>query len=933
MLGRFWKFLSSKGSYFGYLGLTLLIVIGLMTVVRNITYMEPTDGAEWGMKDGKLTVVATDLNADPSLHVGDVLVSIDSNPIDTLEAYNKYLFENAPIGSRLDYSVLRGGEPYDPYVDIFGKKQHITDYYLLAFSGFVYLTFLFLVLGQNVTFSSKRLLSAFSLCVYLVFVFHYTEKMVLLDWISFVLDQIGAILLPSTLAGVALNQTFSRSKWLKFIQAIHWTPTLILLALTLSEIGLAPSLVSGLDIIKLQNIRDFWSGSLIIASVLVLALIAEIRSKERNFTLYWAAAWLPFALKLLKLDYPYASTIAGLAPIILPIALLMEWRGRDEFHLGHIGKKVLVYIFTTFVLMLGFFLFIGLFQWLLGSEMGEEGQTIFMGLGIMFASMSFGAISDYAAEALDRLIYGKRFESIRILSDFSGINRADTNLDDFLHIIRSRIKNAFQVEKGLAYRVFDNDRCFKTISAIHPESKFIFEELPPLLLRGEILKGHQVKAAGIDTDESPFRPNDLICPIRVTHKLAALIVLTPEGNQLKLSPEEMRLLKSLLHQCDVLMENMELYHSVHQKVEDINQLKEYNDNIIESSRVGILTTDDLGRAVSANSALAGLSGMEKQAIIGRTFDQVFKSKKVKVQRRVKSGFTMEGLFQNAAGDMLMLELEKTPLRTKDNVVYGALYLIEDIKERKRMDEKLMQQEKLASIGLLAAGVAHEINTPLTGITSYSQMLGKDPSLDEDQKELLELIQHQSQRAANIVAELLHFSRKESLPKGPVDLMDILDQTLRFLSHQIQKRKVRITLVSPDTQAIIDGYANQVQQVFLNLVVNAMDAMPDGGDLEIGARCSSTRVEMWFQDNGIGMDKETQSRIFDPFFTTKEVGKGTGLGMAVVFKILQDHEAGIEVESAPNEGCRFTLQFFRMGEKPTASWQSTALGDTGKTMIP
>ena len=932
MIGRFWKFLISKGSYFGYLGLALLVVIGLMTLVRTIAYLEPTDGAEWALEDDLITVTSIDLSADPSLHVGDVLVSIDSNPINSLEDYDKHLFES-PIGSRRNYVVLRSGESYEPFVTIYGRKTPVEGYYLLAFTGFVYLIFLLLVLGQNVTFSSKRLLAVFSLCVYLVFVLQHTDRFVLLDWFNFVLDHMAAVLLPSALAGVALNQTFSRSKWLNFVQALHWGPTAVLLVLTIMEMGPLSSIIKKLDIVQLEGVRDLWSGSLIIAAVLVLALVAEIRSKERNFTLYWAAAWLPYALKLLHLKFPYDTHIAGLAPVILPLALLMEWRGRDEFHLGHIGKKVLVYIFTTLVLMLGFFLFIGLFHLLLGAKLGESGQTIFLGLGIMFASMSFGTLSDYAAEALDRMIYGKRFESIRILSDFSGINRADTNLDDFLHIIRSRIKNAFQVEKGLAYKVSDNETCFQTIAAIHPEAKFVFDELPPLLLKGEIVKGHQVQASGIDTEEPPFKPNDVICPIRVTHKLAALIVLTPQGNQLKLSPEEMRLLKSLLHQCDVLMENMELYHSVHQKVASINQLNEYNDNIIESSRVGILTTDDLGRTVSANSALAGLSGIEKKNIIGKTFEQVFKSKKVKVQRRVKSGFAMEGLFLNGVGEQLLLEIEKTPLRTKDNEVYGALYLIEDIRERKRMDEKLMQQEKLASIGLLAAGVAHEINTPLTGITSYSQMLGNDPSLDEDQKELLQLIQNQSQRAANIVSELLHFSRKESLPKGPVDLMEILDQTLRFLSHQMQKRKVRITVAAPQVPAIISGYPNQIQQVFLNLMVNAMDAMPDGGDIEVGASVGHSRIDMWFQDNGIGMDAKTQSHIFDPFFTTKEVGKGTGLGMAVVFKILQDHEAGIEVESAPDEGCRFTLQFFRLGEQSGVAWNDSQMEDTGKTLMP
>jgi signal transduction histidine kinase len=129
-----------------------------------------------------------------------------------------------------------------------------------------------------------------------------------------------------------------------------------------------------------------------------------------------------------------------------------------------------------------------------------------------------------------------------------------------------------------------------------------------------------------------------------------------------------------------------------------------------------------------------------------------------------------------------------------------------------------------------------------------------------------------------------------------------------LSHQIQKRKVRIHLHQPNDSAIINGYANQIQQVYLNLIVNAMDAMPEGGTIEIGLTVNTNGIELWFKDQGIGMDAETKSHIFDPFFTTKEVGKGTGLGLAVVYRILQDHGASIEVESEPGRGCSFILLF-------------------------
>ena len=913
------KVLSEKSSYLGYLCLVLLVILGLMNFVHNITYLEPSDGGVWEMVDGQLTVTAVDLEADTSLQVGDVLVNIDdSDPLTTKEAYIDYLHEETIIGKKHLYVLERGGHKYEPWIEIQGVRQDKDIYILmlLAVSGFFYLLFLFLLLSQDVTFGSKRSLVAFSLSVYLTFVFHHTLRFSTLDYIGLLLSSLGSLLLPSTMMGVALNQSFDGKSWKPYLQLVHWIPTMLLIAAAMITL-----ISDNADFLKLADLRGLWGGLLILGAVILLVLTSELRSKEKNFSLFWAISWAPYALVLLNLSYPGRDVVSALTPMILPLAFLLEWRGRDELHLGHIGKKVLIYVSVVFVLMTGYFLFLGLFEWL-GTGVSQKGQSFILGLGIMFAAVSYSPLSRYAAELADRMIYGKRFQSIRILSDFSGINRADTNIDEFLHIILNRIKNAFLIENGTAWKAEGNSRRFRTISMIQPESMFIFESLSPDLLQGEIVSGRHLEARILGQEGvSPFQPGDYICPIRVTDSLAALLVLTPEGNELKFNLEELRLLKSLLHQCGVLMENMELYQSLHQKAESINQLKEYNENIIESSRVGIMTTDDMGRLVSCNNALVTLAALDREMLMGKTFEQIFKGRQVKVQRQMKSGFAMEGTFLNSEDEALLLEIEKTPLRTRDNDVYGTLYLIEDIRERKRFDEQMLQQEKLASIGMLAAGVAHEINTPLTGIASYSQMMMGDDAVTEDQRELLELIQDQSQRAANIVKELLNFSRKDTdaQPKGPVDLMALLEQTLRFLDHQLEKHKVMVNVVQPSERAEFEGHANQMQQVFMNLIVNAMDAMPDGGSLEIGARVDGPQIEIWFEDEGIGMDEKTKSRIFDPFFTTKEVGRGTGLGLAVVFKILQDHNGAINVQSRPGKGCRFTLHFYRTGFKPPFMW--------------
>lgn len=912
--------------YFGHLGLLVLFLLGLMNVVNILGFRSPSDGVEWEANpEGRPMVsglITTD--AELSFQIGDVLISINDVPVEDLDSL-KTLLEDAKIGGEYLYIIERAGEQeLEPWVVIKGlRDDNLKQYFPLALTGFLYLSFLLLIMGQKVVYGSRLALTLLCLCVFLKFAFHHTERFTDLDYIVYFLDDLGEFLLPSALAAVAISRALSGARWAPFVQALHWFPSVLLLLFKY----LFLSLFIEADITKqfgadlmndLEMIQHRWAGGLMIVALLMLTLIAEMRAQERSFSFFWVVAWLPFSVRLLGVDLPFLRVASGVTPIILPIALLVRWSRHNALYLGEIAKKGIVYFSVVFVLLLGYALFIIAFQALLGDKINSAAHATILGIAIMFAVISYTPAKRYSAETLERIIYGKRLESIRLLTDFSTLNRADTRIDVFLFNILGRIKKAFLVEKGSVYMVGENSATFHSIEPLQQHETFIFTHIPPSLLAGDIVRGHEASARLLGTDEeNPFGPNDFICPIRVSDELGSLIVFSLEGNNPRLNPDEERQLKALLHQCDVLMENMELYHAVTQKAISINQLKEYNENIIESSRLGILTTDEMDRAVSCNNALVELAGIPRDEVMGKTFERLFQPMALTNQRRVKSGHTLEGRFENVGGELVTLEIQETPLKTKENEVYGTLYLIEDIQEKKEFNEKMMQQEKLASIGLLAAGVAHEINTPLTGIDSYSQLLAADPRLGEDGKELAELIQTQSQRAARIVSELLNFSRKESLPKGPVDLDDVLSQTLRFLSHQIGSRKVLVTVHEPNAEARIEGYANQVQQVFVNLIVNAMDAMPNGGTLEIRLRVGTKTIEVSFKDSGTGMNEHVRNHLFDPFFTTKEVGKGTGLGLAVVYNILQDHGAGVRVISEEGQGTTFRLSFARSGPRTQA----------------
>ncbi|MDJ0836531.1 MAG: ATP-binding protein [Acidobacteriota bacterium] len=902
--------------YIGHLGLLILFLLGLMNVVYILGFREPTDGVVWKLNDDNQLAVDGFIldDARDMLQPGDVVLFINDVKMKDMSVYRAFLDE-AVIGAPYLYDVIRDNDvTLEHWIKIAGVKDpDHRRYFPFALTGFIYLTFLFLMVGQKVSYGSRGSAILFSLCVFLAFAFYRTNHFSTLDWTAYFIDYLGNALLPSALAGMVFSHALARTRWLPFVQALHWAPTLLLLLLksffllrfTQHEESAGSEPAEILD--SMEMLQSQWAGGLIIAAVIAGMVIAELRFRKGNFSWVWLISWIPFALRLLEVPLPFLDTGAALAPIILPVVLLAEWSRQSRLYLGEIGKKVLVYCSVVITLTAGYALFIIIFQALLGDKISSAAHETVLGIAIMFAAITYAPAKHLAGELVDRMIYGKRLTPIRNLSDFSNMNRADTRIDDFLANTLGRIRDAFEVEKGEAYKVGETPRIFRGIEVHNREQIFVFEEVPPQLLAGKIVRGHQAHAQTPESGDNPFAPNDFICPIRVSGELSALIVYSLEGNNPKISAEEERLLTSLLQQCDVLMENMELYHSVTQKAISINQLKEYNENIIESSRMGILTTDEMDKAVSFNSALVELAGLDRDTIMHKTFDELFIVRELNSRRMVRAGQIMEGRFENAAGERYLLEIQKNPLKTKENEVYGNLYLVEDIKEKKEFDEKLMQQEKLASIGLLAAGVAHEINTPLTGIASYAQMLA-GAGLEEDDRELVDLIQGQSQRAARIVSELLNFSRKGDEPKGPVNLSEVLGQTLRFLSHQISKSKVMVTVNEPKEAAIVDGYGNQIQQVFVNLIVNAMDAMPDGGTLAVSFFKNRHQIGMSFKDSGLGMDEDTRRNIFDPFFTTKEVGKGTGLGLAVVYNILQNHGAGTDVKSTPGEGTDFRLYF-------------------------
>jgi hypothetical protein len=382
------------------------------------------------------------------------------------------------------------------------------------------------------------------------------------------------------------------------------------------------------------------------------------------------------------------------------------------------------------------------------------------------------------------------------------------------------------------------------------------------------------------------------------------------------STEDLDLLSALAGYAAMALENANLYRSIQTKAQELERLKAYTENILESVNVAVLALDFDGRITSCNRALEELYKTNRKQIVGLAIENLFPPDVISSIQRVTgtkgwSFQTAANIFklyiENRRGKRLIVNLSLIPLQDSMAVSSGSLIVMDDITEKVELEGQLMQAEKLSSIGLLAAGIAHEVNTPIAGISSYTQMLLKDTPESDRRKHMLEKIEKQTFRAAEIVNGLLNFSRLSGSEFKDFDVNQLLCESLALLNHQLQSSHIRVECQFDRSLPPVYGNAGKLQQVFVNLFLNAQDAMPSGGELAVHTGMNESMIVVDISDTGTGISKEDIKRIFDPFFTTKDVGKGTGLGLAVTYGIIQEHGGRIFVDSDSGKGTRFRLK--------------------------
>src|SRR6266567_9466477 len=273
--------------------------------------------------------------------------------------------------------------------------------------------------------------------------------------------------------------------------------------------------------------------------------------------------------------------------------------------------------------------------------------------------------------------------------------------------------------------------------------------------------------------------------------------------------------------------------------------------------------------------------------------------------------SMELRVRHKQGDWRRILFNFSPLSDESGNIEGVVLSGRDVTQLKRLEEQLIQAEKLAAMGQMLAGVAHELNNPLTAVLGVTELLRERVGTDEATKRQLELTHRQARRAARIVQNLLEFSRPAAPQKKPLDLNAIIDRTLQLQEHSLRRNNVAVDFRGDASLPPVMGDANQLIQVFLNLVSNAEHAIRevrDSGRIHIRLARTGEKILVIVQDDGVGIRPEALPKLFDPFYTTKRPAGGTGLGLSICLSIIREHGGTIEAEVLPGGGSAFTVHF-------------------------
>jgi len=934
-----------------------LFLLAVMNLRQERQVQEPDTGVWWHEVTGGLRadkVLPGMPGERAGIQVNDLLTAVNGIPVKSVADLERQLYRVGTY-SQLSYSITRDGIRLDTPIKVIPVPMNRNLYQAERLIGLIYLAIGIYVLFRRWGAPRSTHFYLFCLVSFALYTLHYTGKFGFLDWTVFWSNVAAEALQPALFVHFAL--TFPEERFKKhgrrWLLPLVYAPGAGVMTLWVWAIQTRQPSKLLLDRLN-QTSTAYDAAFFILAALLFLYSYSRADSPLLRQQLKWVTRGTLLAIGpytvfnavpfLLGIQPPtLLRDLAGISLVILPLTFMwaiVRYRLMDT---DLIFKRGVAYTLATALLVGGYFGVIAIVAVLVHNGMPQGVKGWGLGISIIAAAAVFEPLKRRIQGWVDKAFDRHRYDYRQALVEFGRGLSSETDLQALLQSIVDKLPRTLLVARVAVFLADDESRLWLAASHGLPAEVSLAKDRLALGFLDFDRAREQSHIFLENAQQTPHLPDaeqqtaalldlNYYLPCRVAKaqtqaeqpsqngaapsRTIAVIGLGRTLGGDFLSSEDVELLGSLASYIGIALQNASLYARLEEKIGEFERLKEFNENIVESINVGIFTLDLEDRIESWNAQMEAMYALSRGEALGQPLRAVFPAELAEAIEGFSNEPGVHHLYKfpitTRAGEQRSVNISIAPLLSRDFVSVGRTVLVDDITDRVTLEAQLSQADKLSSIGLLAAGVAHEINTPLAVISSYAQMLSKQLRGDVRLAPVMDKITKQSFRAAEIANGLLNFSRTSTTEFRETDLNQVIRDTLSLLEHQFKKAEILVDVDLTEDLPGIHGNPGKLQQVFLNLLLNAKDAMPGGGRLRV-ATLVNGHVEAVISDSGSGIAPEHLKRIYDPFFTTKSTPKpgdrrGTGLGLSVSYGIIQEHAGKIHVESAIGAGTTFHLEF-------------------------
>jgi two-component system NtrC family sensor kinase len=884
VLGAFVSF-QRKRSSFERIDFTFLRQNGVI-VVKSV---DPGSGAEAA-----------------GLRPGDAIWLIADTPTTEVEGVQKTLRR---IGESVPMLIARDGRTltiqYRP-----PELKVDTPYLILSFIGFLYLAIGLFTLFRGETRES-RLFYFVTLLSFIVYVYTPAGD---IDW-SYKLLQMVEEMAHIFLPPLALNffllfprPLLREKKWIAFL----YLPPVVLALWSLdllvfnNAVAVAAPL-RALEIIgklELANFGLYFTLALVALAFTYRRAAAVGKKQIKWIYLGLILGFVPFLL-IYIIPYlvsgavrPVFTTLSILPLALIPLAFAVSILKYKLWDVEVVIKEILAYSVTFVFGMIAFSTVNVVLSRVIEERSAMERNFLAFTSGLLIAGVLI-PVKGKIESVIEMILYRESYRHRRTMSDFAQELATFHDVHELIAMMRERLRTTLHIERmnlftreGQSLLIYDPEpgvprRTTATDFGQMPNEGPIVLTAPRLPDQSEL--PWQLLSAG-------YR---YIFPLRNRGELQGLLLLGTRRNDEPLSRDELHLIGTLTAPVALAIENSRLYGKLRRQLEEIRALKEYNENIIESSLSAIAVVASDGTVLTANRAFWELVGTD------HSYESIHELFPPYDEVQNGDGRPLTTHFINHHGVEKEVTVTASPLSAGDVADGARVLVIGDMTDRVRLERELQDKERLASLGLLAAGVAHEVNTPLTGISSYAQLLLAETSEDDPKYRLLKKMEQQSFRASHLVNNLLDLIANRPRSRELVSVDDLVASTIALHEDLLQAKQIGVH-VAPVPPIQVRGNVHDLQQVLTNILLNARDAVTEGGNIWISVAEDDERVMIRVRDDGKGIPSDMIGRIFEPLVTTKRGQGGTGLGLAISRRIINASDGDITVQSAPGRGAEFSI---------------------------